>query len=70
MHDKSKLSVLYGVESTNSLSNTDLRNSSDSFIKAYKGLVITTVADELKVGSLRLTDTTVRVTPFSVNFLK
>ena len=28
-------------------------------------LVITTVADELKVGSLRLTDTTVRVTPFS-----
>lgn len=65
MHDKSKLSVLHGVESTNSLSNTDLRNSSDSFIKAYKGLVITTVADELKVGSLRLTDTTVRVTPFS-----
>lgn len=63
--DKSKLSVLHGVESTNSLSNADLRNSDENFIKNYKGLVISTIADDLRIGSLRFKDVPVRVTPYS-----
>ena len=65
IYDRSNLSVLHGVESSNSLTNADLRNSDISFIKTYMGLVISTIAEEIKIGTLRFKNIPVRVTPFS-----
>lgn len=60
---KKSLSVINGVESVNSISSSQLRNETDSFIKEFKGVAISILADRIVVGNLEFIDVPVRVTP-------
>ncbi len=62
-HSRKSLSVINGVESTNTITSNQLRNESESFIKSYKGVAISILADKIVVGNLEFNDIPVRVTP-------
>ncbi|MBR1669299.1 MAG: hypothetical protein IJ695_01205 [Butyrivibrio sp.] len=62
-HSRKSLSVINGVESVNNISSAQLRNESESFIKSYKGVAISILADKIVVGDLEFKDVPVRVTP-------
>jgi hypothetical protein len=62
-HSRKSLSVINGVESTNTITSNQLRSESESFIKSYKGVAISILADKIVVGNLEFNDIPVRVTP-------
>ena len=62
-HSRKSLSVINGVESVNSISSSQLRSESENFIKSYKGVAISILADRIVVGDLEFKDVPVRVTP-------
>ncbi|WP_044914345.1 hypothetical protein [Butyrivibrio sp. WCE2006] len=64
-YHRESLSVINGVESINTISNNQLRSETDSFIKSYKGMAISVLADKIEVGGLKFTDIPVRVTPYT-----
>ncbi|SFU43615.1 hypothetical protein [Butyrivibrio sp. INlla21] len=60
---RKSLSVINGVESVNNISSSQLRKESESFIKNYRGVAITVLADKIVIGDLEFVDVPVRVTP-------
>ena len=64
-HSRKSLSVINGVESTNIITSNQLRNESDSFIKNYRGVAISILADKIVVGNLEFSDIPVRVTLYT-----
>ncbi|SFB69646.1 hypothetical protein [Butyrivibrio sp. YAB3001] len=62
-HNRKNLSVINGVESTNIITSSHLRNESESFIKCYRGVAISILADKIVVDDLEFNDIPVRVTP-------
>ncbi len=64
-YSRKSISVISGVESVNDLTSSQLRNQSESFIKGYKGVAISLLADEIIVGDLEFDNVPVRVTPYT-----
>ncbi len=60
---RDSLSVVNGVESVNNISSVQLRNESESFIKNFRGMAISILADRIVVGGIEFKDVPVRVTP-------
>ena len=60
--DKSRLSVVRGVETNNTLHNSQIRSASDSFIKSFKGLAINMQINDFTINGINLGNIEARVT--------